>query len=75
MKLGRTEATLEDLLDEMSTHGSSVILNWGEDTGKWECDFISGGVRYCAVSLYPDYALGEALAKAKQAALRREEGR
>jgi hypothetical protein len=30
----------------MAESGSSVILNWGEDSNTWECSWISGGVRF-----------------------------
>jgi hypothetical protein len=39
--------TFEEMLDFMRLHGSSVILNWGEDgNGKVECSWITGGDRY-----------------------------
>ena len=30
----------------MKDHGSSVDLNYGEDTGQWECAWIAGGERH-----------------------------
>ena len=38
-----------DLLGWMAAHGSSVILNWGEDNNQWECSWITGGNRFTAV--------------------------
>jgi hypothetical protein len=34
----------------MQAHGSSVILNWGEDNELWECSWITDGVRYTGFS-------------------------
>ncbi len=36
----------EFMLDFMRLHGSSVILNWGEDDEIVECSWISGGDRF-----------------------------
>ncbi len=36
----------ESLLAYMTKHGSSVVLNWGEDTEVWECSWITDGRRY-----------------------------
>lgn len=40
-----------DLLNFMRAHGSSVLLNWGEDDNLWECSWITGGERFTEVSL------------------------
>ena len=34
----------------MQEHGSSVTLNWGEDTGDWECSWITSGDRFSGYS-------------------------
>jgi hypothetical protein len=48
----------------MTEHGSSLIMNWGEDTGMWECSWITGGVRIIVVSKELEAALTEARIKA-----------
>jgi hypothetical protein len=58
------EGELYDLLIHMREHGSSVILNWGEDNDLWEASFISGGIRYTAFSISPLVAAREAHEKA-----------
>jgi hypothetical protein len=55
---------LEDLLKEMTDHGSSLILNWGEDNGCWEVSWITGGERFTYVSNDIRHALAEVVAKA-----------
>ena len=34
----------------MAEKGSSVLLNWGEDDGLWECSWITGGKRFTGYS-------------------------
>jgi len=41
--------SVEQAATWMSENGSSVWLGWGEDTGAWECSWITGGVRYTGV--------------------------
>ena len=36
----------------MQHHGSSLTLNWGEDTDAWECSWITGGLRFTGCSVY-----------------------
>ena len=43
-------ATLEEPVEFMINHGSSLQLNWGEDNGCWEVSWITGGERFCGVS-------------------------
>jgi len=38
-----------DMLGWMAAHGQSVLLNWSEDDGQWECSWITGGKRLTAV--------------------------
>jgi hypothetical protein len=47
--------SVEMKLGFMRHHGSSVLLNWGEDNGIWECSWITSGVRH--VGLAVDMAL------------------
>lgn len=56
--------TLLELINYMTEHGSSLIMNWGEDTGMWECSWITGGVRIIVVSKELEAALTEARIKA-----------
>lgn len=44
-------------LSYMAKHGSSVVLNYGEDTGQWECSWIVEGHRYVGVKGDPEDAL------------------
>jgi hypothetical protein len=45
------------LLEIMQEHGQSVTLNWGEDTGQWECSWITGGGRFTGISSAPATAI------------------
>jgi hypothetical protein len=51
-------------LDDMTRRGQSVVLTWGEDTGQWECSWITGGVRFTAVSIDRDTAIEHCRTKA-----------
>jgi hypothetical protein len=48
-----TNLSLDKILVWMKENGSSVTLNWGEDTGAWEISWITGGTRYtgCATDI------------------------
>ena len=50
-------------IEDLKRHGSSLAMNWGEDTGMWEVAWITGGVRF--VSVGPDLALTLANCRAK----------
>lgn len=39
---------LEQRIEWLRQHGSSLIMNWGEE-GYWEIDWISGGERFGSV--------------------------
>lgn len=43
----------------LKERGSSVELNWGEDTDMWECSIISGGDRFTGVARDPYAAVLE----------------
>lgn len=49
LKLHSGEATLQEVLEWMADGGSSVLVNFGEDTGAWECSWITGGIRFTGV--------------------------
>lgn len=70
MELGRRihagEITLEDALREMKEGSSSVLLNWGEDDGLWECSWIVGGKRYTAHHHQPRTAVLGAVVECTQ---------
>jgi len=52
---------LAERIEEMRKHGSSLIMNWGEDpTPIWEVDWITGGKRFCAFHTDLDIALRDA---------------
>jgi len=50
IKLHNRESSLEETLLWMKDKGSSVDLNYGEDTDAWECSWITGGERYTGVN-------------------------
>lgn len=60
------EDDLRSLLVEAKLRSSSVILNWGEDTERWEADIIVGGKRYKGNQWTAYCALSEALLNAKR---------
>lgn len=61
MVLDADRLTLDQLLSFMQKHGSSVLLNWGEDNNSWEASWISGGERFSDVSSSPRVALRKVL--------------
>lgn len=52
---------LHVILTHMQRNGSSVVLNWGEDTEQWECSWITGGERYTTFSGSPTQAARDCL--------------
>jgi hypothetical protein len=48
------------LLRAMKAAGNSLVLSWGEDTGLWECSWITSGKRYVGVSRFLDLAIQRA---------------
>jgi hypothetical protein len=54
---------LPTMLAYMQRHGSSVVLNYGEDTGLWECSWITGGDRFTSVCETPTRAAREVIDK------------
>lgn len=64
LKLYHGEMTVENVLEWMRAHGSSVLLNWGEDPDAWECSWITGGKRYTGCQVKMRSALLECLNKA-----------
>ena len=51
----------------MAAGGSSVTLNYGEDSGNWECSWISGGRRFTEFARDPGVAAMLVLRKVKEA--------
>ena len=47
---------LQIVLSYMQGRGSSVDLNYGEDTGQWECSWITSGERTTTVAADPTEA-------------------
>jgi len=45
-----TENSWSAILDWMAKNGQSVLLNYGEDNGAWECSWIVGYHRYTGIS-------------------------
>jgi hypothetical protein len=41
---------LANRIEYMVNHGSSLTVNWGEDNGCYEVDWITGGERFRGVS-------------------------
>ena len=67
MRLPPWSATLETKLGFMREHGSSVLLNWGEDDNLWECSWITGGDRYSGYSKFIDEAVRQCFEAARKA--------
>lgn len=59
------EWTLRGKLQLMADRGSSVTLNWGEDTNAWECSWITGGKRFSASEERMEDAVNLVLAQVK----------
>lgn len=49
---------LEEKLNDLIAHGSSLNINWGEDTGGFEVDWITSGERFSATNRSLMAALG-----------------
>jgi hypothetical protein len=49
------------LVEWMAKEGSSFLLNYGEDTGAWECSWILRGERYIGNSMELIHAVRECL--------------
>jgi hypothetical protein len=64
MKLYSGDATLQEVLEWMVDGGSAVSLNFGEDTGLWECSWITWGERFTGVQKLVRMAVLESLNKA-----------
>lgn len=45
-QLHAKQSSIEETLAWMIDNGSSLILDWGEDSHMWECSWISGGERF-----------------------------
>lgn len=60
---------IAEIILQLKQHGSSLVLNWGEDDDCWEVAFISGGVRYVSVHLKLLAALEEVQKKAMEGAV------
>jgi hypothetical protein len=54
------------LIARAQARGSSLIMNYGEDTDTWEVSWITGGRRYVGVHRRLEHALCLAVAKAGQ---------
>ena len=53
-------------IEHLINHGSSLTLNWGEDTGCWEVDWITSGERFRGVSRDLGAAMQQALSNAEE---------
>jgi hypothetical protein len=56
----QTSIRVNKLLHAMKAAGSSVLLNWGEDNGLWECSWITSGRRHVGISEFMDMAVQRA---------------
>ncbi len=59
-----TPAEILHAIDWMQLNGSSVVLNWGEDTGCWEVSWITVGQRFTGIQSELKRALLQSLNKA-----------
>lgn len=53
--------SVEEKLAFMQQRGSSVLLNWGEDTSLWECSWITSGERVTGIAVDMGLAVHRAL--------------
>jgi hypothetical protein len=51
----------EEKLEFMREHGTSVLLNWGEDDNLWEASWITDGERHTAFSSHLVLAVHQVL--------------
>lgn len=58
--------TAEHLIEHMVDHGSSLTINWGEDTGCYEVDWITSGERFRGVSRELYQAIRQAIVNAAE---------
>jgi hypothetical protein len=56
----QTSIRINKLLHAMKAAGSSLVLSWGEDTGLWECSWITSGKRHVGASRFLDLAIQRA---------------
>jgi hypothetical protein len=56
---------VERRIEHRKNHGSSLTLNWGEDTDAWEVDWITSGRRFVGVCRDLGCALEQAEALAR----------
>jgi hypothetical protein len=73
-RLHAGQSTVEETLEWMKTNGSSVLLNWGEDTNAWECSWISGGKRFTGCQTLQRLSILESLNKCFADCLSSNEG-
>lgn len=50
---------LKDKIVWLKQHGSSLTMNWGEDTDTWDVEWISGGERRSVSAPTLEYALDD----------------
>lgn len=58
-------ANVTDMLGWMTTRGSSVTLDWGEDNNQWECSWITGGNRFTGIRGDIANAIRDAIGQAR----------
>lgn len=63
---------LSSALSLMQAHGSSVVLNYGEDNDAWECSWIVEGRRITDFGRNADVAVCRVLARIRDALTARE---
>jgi hypothetical protein len=61
-----------ELVNEMKQCGSSLCIDWGEDTDRWEVSWITSGVRYTAVGQFMQDTVRQCYEKAKTAIAKSE---
>lgn len=64
-------SSVTDALGWMAVHGSSVVLNWGEDDNLWECSWITSGKRFTAFREEIPDAIKDVLGKVRNDMLKR----
>jgi hypothetical protein len=58
--------SIEELIEHMVSHGSSLTINWGEDTGCYEVDWITSGERFRGINTELYAAMRRAMTNAAE---------
>lgn len=57
------DCKISDVLQEMAEQGTSVLLNWGEDTHNWECSWITSSKQYTSHAAWIEGAIAHCIGR------------